>query len=70
MGVYEGRGQIAKSIKELMNRWYEARRDWDDSMSEEIEKGCLLPLEMDVRNAVGAMEHIAQILHQIKADCQ
>ena len=70
MGVYEGRGQIAKSMKDLMNRWQETRRDWDDVMSEQIEKDCLVPLEMDVRNAVGAMEHIAQILQQIKADCQ
>ncbi|HET6251177.1 MAG TPA: hypothetical protein VFE47_26075 [Tepidisphaeraceae bacterium] len=69
MGVYEGRGQIAKQIKELMNRWYETRRVWDDSMSQQIEKDCLVPLEMDVRNGVGAMEHIAQVLAQIKSDC-
>jgi hypothetical protein len=70
MGVYEGRGQIAKSIKDLMQQWTETRRNWDDVMSEQIEKECLIPLEMDVRNAVGAMEHIAQILQQIKAECQ
>lgn len=70
MGVYEGRGQIAKSMKDLMHHWAEARRDWNDVMSEQIEKDCLVPLEMDVRNAVGAMEHIAQILQQIKSECQ
>jgi len=70
MGVYEGRGQIAKSVKELMNRWIETKRDWDDAMSQQIEKECLIPLEMDVRNACGAMEHIAQVLAQIKSECQ
>jgi len=70
MGVYEGRGQIAKSMKELMTRWHETRRNWDDAMSAQVEKDCLIPLEMDVRNAVGAMEHMAQILAQVKADCQ
>jgi hypothetical protein len=70
MGVYEGRGQISKSMKDLMSRWIETRRNWDDAMSEQIEKTCLIPLEMDVRNAVGAMEHIAQVLQQIKAECQ
>jgi hypothetical protein len=70
MGVYEGRGQISKTMRELMNRWIETTRDWDDVMSKEIEKDCLVPLEMDVRNACGAMEHIAQILAQIKAECK
>jgi hypothetical protein len=70
MGVYEGRGQISKSMKELMNRWAETRSSWDDAMSEQIEKGTLQPLEMDVRNALGAMEHIAQVLQQIKSDCR
>ncbi len=70
MGVYEGRGQIAKSIRELMNRWMETTREWDDVMAKEIEKDTLVPLEMDVRNACGAMEHIAQILAQIKQECK
>lgn len=70
MGVYEGRGQISKSMKELMQSWTEARREWDDDASRRIEKEMLHPLELDVRNAVGAMEHIAQILAQVKADCR
>jgi hypothetical protein len=70
MGVYEGRGQVAKSMKELLGHWQETRRSWNDAMSEQIEKDCLVPLEMDVRSAVGAMEHIAQILQQIKSDCR
>ena len=70
MGVYEGRGQIAKSMKDLMQRWSETQHDWNDAMSEQVEKGCLIPLEMDVRNALGAMEHIAQVLQQIKSECQ
>lgn len=69
MGVYEGRGQIGKSMKELMQKWIETKSDWDDSMSEKIENDCLRLLEMDVRNASGAMEHIAQVIAQIKSDC-
>ena len=70
MGVYEGRGQISKGMKDLMNSWLEAKREWDDAMSAQIEKECLLPLEMDQRNAVGTMEHMAQVLAQVKADCR
>jgi|HubBroStandDraft_6_1064221.scaffolds.fasta_scaffold1155288_2 hypothetical protein len=70
MGVYEGRAQIVKSAKDLMGQWLDARNNWNDAMSEQIEKDCLVPLEMDVRNAAGAMEHMAQILHQIKSECK
>jgi hypothetical protein len=69
MGVYEGRGQIAKGIKDLMTRWSETRRDWDDVMSQALERDHLMPLESDARNTLGAMEHIAQILSQVKRDC-
>ena len=69
MGVYEGRGQLAKAMKDLMNRWSDATSQWDDAMSKEIETSCLVPLEMDLRNAVGAMEHIAQVIAQVKSEC-
>jgi hypothetical protein len=70
MGVYEGRGQLAKSMKELMSRWQETRQGWDDPMSRSFEKECLLPIEQDLRNAFGAMEHIAQVLAQVRKDCE
>lgn len=70
MGVYEGRGQLGKGIKELMRRWEETKSDWDDSVSKNFEKTYLLQIEMDLRNAVGAMDHMAQLLAQAKRDCQ
>ena len=70
MGVYEGRGQLAKGMKDLLHRWQETKSTWDDAMSAQIEKDYLVPLEMDLRNAVSAMEHIAQVLAQIKSDCR
>lgn len=69
MGVYEGRGQIAKGMKDLLNRWLETKSDWDDPMSQMIEKDYLVPLEMDLRSAIGAMEHIAQVLAAVRRDC-
>ncbi len=70
MGVYEGRGQISKSMKDLLHLWIQTKGQWDDVMSEQVEKDYLVPLEMDVRNALGAMEHIAQVLAQVKSDCR
>ena len=70
MGVYESRGQLAKSMKDLTDRWSDTKMDWDDVVSENFEKRFLAPLEADLRNATGAMDHMAQLLTQIRRDCQ
>lgn len=70
MGVYEGRGQLAKAMKTLMLRWVETKGLWDDARSDDFEKTYLQPLEMDMRNAVGGMDHMAIVLHQIRRDCE
>jgi hypothetical protein len=69
MGVYEGRGQLAKGIKELLARWAETKGDWDDSVSQNFEKRFLITLEMDVRSATSALDTMAQILAAVRRDC-
>lgn len=69
MGVYEGRGQLSKSMKELLLRWNETKTSWDDVRAHEFEKNFLEPLEMDLRNAVSAMDHMAILLNQIRSVC-
>lgn len=69
MGLHEGRGRLGKSLKELLERWGETRMSWDDSVSKNFEKTYLYPLEMDMRNAVGAMDEMSQLLSKIKRDC-
>ena len=69
MGVHEGRGQLSKGMRDLMTRWYETKSSWDDTMSRTFEKNYLFALEMDLRNAVGAMDHMAVLLSQIRIDC-
>lgn len=69
MGVYEGRGQLAKATKELLARWAETKGDWDDSVSQNFEKRFLVALEMDVRSATAAMDIMAQVLTTVKRDC-
>ena len=70
MGVYEGRGQLAKSMKDLMLRWCETKMTWDDAMARGIEKDVLAPLEADLRNAASAMDHMAVLLNQIHRECE
>jgi len=70
MGVYESRGQLAKLMKELKDKWADTKMDWDDVVSDAFEKKFLEPLEADLRNATGAMDSMALLLGQIKRDCQ
>lgn len=70
MGVYEGRGQLSKALKQLMLRWAETRGSWDDSASLYFEKKYLEPLEADMRAATNAMDHMAGLLGQVRRDCE
>ena len=70
MSVYESRGQIAKAMKTLMLRWQETRSDWDDSVSSAFEKNFLEMLEMDVKNAMGAMDQMSSVLQQARKECE
>lgn len=70
MGVYESRGQLTRAIKDLLGHWADAKMNWQDPRSAELEKSCLQPLEMDTRNAASALDHVATILHQARRDCE
>jgi hypothetical protein len=70
MGVYEGRAQLAKAMKELRLRCSDATSGWTDSMSKEFEEKHLVLLEMDLKTALSAMDHMATLLQQIQRDCQ
>lgn len=70
MGLYEGRGQLVKSMKGLMLRWNETRNSWDDAQSEHFEEKFIQPLEQDLRTALAAMDHIAALVQQARRDCE
>jgi hypothetical protein len=70
MGVYEGRGQLSKAMKQLQMRWQEAQSSWNDVASVQFEKKFLEPLDADLRTAVTAMDHMAAVLVQARRDCQ
>ena len=56
MGVYEGRGQLARGMKDLNNRWLDTKSTWQDATSEAFEQEHLVTLETDLRQAITAME--------------
>jgi hypothetical protein len=70
MGVYEGRGALSKALKTLENRWMEARFNWDDAQTREFEQRFMIPLQLELRNAVGAMDTMATLLSRIHSECE
>ena len=70
MGVHEGRGSLARAIKDLMLRWAETRAEWDDAVARRFEQERLLNIESDLRAAVGAMDTMSVLLQQIRRDCE
>ena len=70
MGVYEGRGQIGKATKDLLSRWNETKMLWSDAVSRQFEEKYLVPLEMDMRTAVNAMDHMSTLLSAIRRECE
>ena len=70
MGMHEARGTLAKSFKELMNRWMETRVQWDDAQSQQFEQTYLLNLESDLKVAASAMDQMSILITQAKRDCE
>ena len=70
MGVYEARGQLSKALKDLMQRWSEAKMDWDDAAARAFEKDVLEPLQRDAKGAASAIDSGAEVLAQVRRECE
>ncbi len=70
MGLQESRGKLSRSFKDLMALWANTKISWNDVNSERFEQTILDPLQMDLRNAAGAMDQMAVLLTQIRHECE
>jgi hypothetical protein len=70
MGVHEGRGTLGKALKTLENRWLEAKFNWNDQQTREFEERFMVPLQMELRSAVGAMDTVASLVSRIHSECE
>ncbi|HSV13240.1 MAG TPA: hypothetical protein VLI90_03225 [Tepidisphaeraceae bacterium] len=69
MGLQESRGKLARSMKDLLAQWALVRSQWNDVNAERFEREVLHMLEMDLRNASGAMDQMGALLAQIRSQC-
>ncbi|HEX8524360.1 MAG TPA: hypothetical protein VF669_19045 [Tepidisphaeraceae bacterium] len=70
MGVQDGKGVLARAMKDLMNRWHDTRAQWNDENAKRFEQERLINLEQDLRSAVSAMDTMSVLLQQIRRDCE
>jgi hypothetical protein len=70
MSVRGGRAKLLGIMKDLMVKWDQTTDEWNDPVSREIETRYLEPLDRSVRNAMGAMEQMAQLLERAKRECR
>ena len=69
MSLSVGRTKIITSLKDLKARWEKIGLHWNDPVSRQFEKEFLDPLEGKARAAVGAMEHLGDLIYKAKRDC-
>lgn len=70
MSLVECRGQITKSMRELMTRWESVQGEWKDTQAENFHRQYLLEFENLVRKAVSAMDHMNVVINKTVKDCE
>ena len=70
MGIYEGRGLLSKSMKQLQAHWVDSQLYWKDAAAAHFEKKYIEPLMSDFKSAMSAMDHVAATLVQVRRDCE
>lgn len=70
MSTKVAQANLTDAVKELRFRWERARSDWDDSASRRFEKDVLAPLEPMVVAALKALEHVNELMTQVRRECE
>jgi hypothetical protein len=70
MSLMDSKGTLSRAAKDLFARWQEVKGVWDDVQSAEFEKTYIALIDQDVRSALGALDHMNQVLTKIESDCE
>jgi len=70
MSLLDSKGMLSGALKDLFARWNAVQGVWNDAQSKEFEKKYLFLIEQDVRGAIGALDHMGQVLQMIQNDCE
>ena len=68
MAIYEAGGQLGKAMKQLLAHWEETKISWNDAAARSFEERFVVPLQRDLRSAMGALGQMAMLLDRMKRD--
>ena len=69
MNVNTGLLQLHAALKTMRLRWEEAKIVWTDSVRQEFEENHWDPLVAQTLATLRAMEHLGQIVGQMRQEC-
>ncbi len=69
MSLASARAKIGTAHRQLLVDWERTKESWDDPASHAFGRNHVEPLEHAVRSAIGAIEHMAEVLERVRREC-
>lgn len=69
MSATDSKGRLVEAAKILNAQWQAVQELWQDSNAVHFEKHVMEPLELEIKNALLAMDQIEMALTQARRDC-
>ncbi|MFM1935974.1 MAG: hypothetical protein RI990_933 [Planctomycetota bacterium] len=69
MSVAGSRAKLRDAHRSLMVAWEQAKQQWDDPVSQSIERHRLEPMERSVRSTLAALDAINEVLARVRREC-
>ncbi len=69
MDISSDRARLNNLLRDLRVRWDQVQDHWNDPVRRDFERTHWLELEARVQAAMQAMDHLAQVMVQLRQDC-
>jgi hypothetical protein len=69
VSLASARAKVGTAHRQLLVDWERAKESWDDPASQAFGRHHVDPLEHAVRSAIGAIEHMAEVLERARREC-
>ncbi len=69
MSMQVAKANLIDALKQFRLRWDRIKDTWDDEARRKFEKDFIEPLEPKVVAAAKGVDHVTELLAQVKRDC-
>lgn len=69
MSAQVAKANMIDAMKKLRMRWNDIRNRWQDDAALKFEREVIDPLEPAILQACRGMEHVGELMHQVRRDC-